>query len=83
VTAAETMSRELLTMTHRGETPPCATDPEPWVSEDRAERTQAVGLCQLCPLLGVCSDLAAEIRPSFGVWAAVDHSPRPLRGRTW
>jgi hypothetical protein len=85
MTAAEVMAGALLQLVEREQRPPCGdrSGSGRWTSEDRAERTQAVGLCQHCPLLDACHDLAAEIRPSFGVWAAHDFSPRPLRGRAW
>lgn len=58
---------------------PCQTEPgrDYWLSEDRDERQMAAGWCEPCPVFDLCGQ-AADIRGErFGVWAAVDRSPRP------
>jgi hypothetical protein len=44
------------------------------MSEDRDERAAAQA-CKSCPLLTPCAALAAEIKPSFGIWAGTDRTP--------
>jgi hypothetical protein len=82
VTAAETMARELIQLTDRREVPPCASGSDLWMSEDQGERAIAARRCTGCPLLTPCAALAAEFKPSFGVWAAVDRTKQqwPRRG---
>jgi Transcription factor WhiB len=75
MTAAEAMTRELLNLTHREQVPPCAHNPDAWVSEDKDQRATAARTCQTCPLLNPCADFAAELKPRFGVWAGVDRTP--------
>jgi Transcription factor WhiB len=82
VTAAETMGLALLELTSLDQRPPCAHSSDAWMSEDRDERAIAARRCAGCPVFKVCADLAAEIKPSFGVWGAKDHTPRPRRAKT-
>jgi Transcription factor WhiB len=73
-TAAEVMGSELIQLTDRRQVPPCASGGDLWMSESSDERAWAAHACTGCPLLTPCADLAAEIKPSFGVWAAVDRT---------
>jgi hypothetical protein len=79
MTAAETMGLALLELTSLDQRPPCAHSSDSWMSEDRDERERAARRCTGCPVLKVCADLAAELRPTFGVWAAKDWTPQPRR----
>jgi hypothetical protein len=76
VTAAEVMARELLDLTDRRQLPPCGHSGDQWLSESAEERAIACSCCSCCPLLNLCADLADEIKPSFGVWAGRDRTPR-------
>ncbi len=60
---------------------PCRRNPERWLSEDDAEKADAAAMCMSCPVLAECSDLAGELKPTFGVWAGRDMSLKPRRRR--
>lgn len=49
-----------------------------WISEERADREQAVARCADCPVLALCRTAGRFER--FGVWGGIDRSPRP-KGR--
>ncbi len=58
---------------------PCAEDlaTDLWFADTPAERAEAVTECDGCAVFAECAAAAAELWPRFGVWAAVDRSPRP------
>ena len=56
---------------------PCAgpwDGDSPWLSDDPDERRWAARLCADCPVLGECRR-AGELE-RWGVWGAVDRSPK-------
>ncbi|MGO1227809.1 MAG: WhiB family transcriptional regulator [Brachybacterium sp.] len=57
-----------------GEPPPCRLAPEPFTSDQAAERRRAAELCARCPLAALCRDYAAEAGEVWGVWGGVDRS---------
>lgn len=81
MTAAETMGVALIELTDHEQRPPCGDRSGAWTSEDKRERAWAARRCQPCPLLKACHDLAAELKPSFGVWSGVDWTRRITRER--
>lgn len=54
---------------------PCVVDPEPFTSDDRAERVEAAESCQWCPALEECRTYADAQGEKWHVWAGVDHTP--------
>ncbi len=76
-TAHETLALTLAQHAEAGRIPPCAGDPELWLSEDEADRTHAATRCaRSCPVVPECAAAAAPTRERFGVWAGVDLTPR-------
>jgi hypothetical protein len=76
----EAMNARLMELTqHDGQIPPCAHNPDAWLSEHPDQRRIAARACRYCPLIQTCAALADQIRPTFGVWAAVDRTPQPRR----
>ena len=61
-----------------GLTPPCLGRDE-WISEDDADRVQAVQACGWCVLLDDCAAVAGELRPVAGVWAGGDFTALDLQ----
>lgn len=57
-----------------GEPPPCRLVPEPFTSDQAAERRRAAELCARCPLAALCRSYAAEAGEVWGVWGGVDRS---------
>ena len=57
----------------RGITIPCVGGAL-WLSEDQAERSEAMRLCGGCLLTELCGDAADARSESFGVWAGKDYS---------
>lgn len=57
-----------------GEPPPCRLVPEPFTSDQYAERRRAAELCARCPLAGLCRTYAAEAGEVWGVWGGKDRS---------
>lgn len=64
----------LLAMAEDGLRPPCAADPQRWLSDDRAERASAAADCAACPVLAACRESGAD--EPCGVWGGVDRVPR-------
>jgi|GEM_PF-3570253 len=64
-----------------GVRPPCAPpwggEGSPWLSERPEIREWAAKQCTRCPALAECK--AAGRREEFGVWGAVDRTPRRRR----
>lgn len=80
-TAREHLDRALVDLAANGRRPLCGDyrgDDNPWLSDDHTQRAWAAQACQLCPLLDLCADAAAETGDRFGVWGGRDHSPRPM-----
>ena len=72
----------LLRLADAGRRPRCGEWAEVnlWLSEDPAERAQAVGRCAGCPVLLECDTAAVELRVTFGVWAGRDRAGKPAAG---
>lgn len=51
---------------------PCRAVPDPFTSDDAADRRAATELCGGCPLRDLCRDYAAEAGESWGVWGGRD-----------
>ena len=47
-----------------------------WLSEYPEDRTQAVRLCEGCPVIMECWSAAVARDERWGVWGGVDRSPR-------
>ena len=75
MSAAETMSAALRSMTYREQVPPCADGSDRWTSEDYTQRAETIPLCTGCDLLDLCAQYATELKASFGVWAGIDRTP--------
>jgi hypothetical protein len=58
---------------------PCGYAPEMWLSDHLGDRTKAARMCQPCPVLRHCRDLAAELQPQYGVYAGKDYTTTPGR----
>ena len=61
---------------------PCEVDPDTWFAEGnsieaRLDVEYATSVCERCPVLRACGELAAKIRPSHGVWAGRNWSKPP------
>lgn len=67
----------LLDMADEGRRPTCSTDPERWISDDRAERGAAARECAGCPVIEPCAASGAD--EPFGIWGGIDRTPRPGR----
>jgi hypothetical protein len=77
-TAAERLTKALIDAAARGERHHCS-DHETghmWLSEDEHERAQAARMCIGCPVQMECWAVARARRERFGVWGAVDFTPR-------
>lgn len=72
----------MLDVRDRGHSLPCRSDPDPFTSEDRAERDQAAAACAGCPLLVLCGLAAVASGERWHVWAGVDLTPRTGPGRS-
>ena len=59
----------------------CRADPEAWVGETAADRTEAASACACCHAADACSRFALANREANGVWAGTDYTPRPRRPR--
>lgn len=63
-----------------GGLPPCAADPEGWLSPAGVHGVaRAVDGCMGCRGLLACAAYARVVRPSVGVWAGEVVSPRGAR----
>lgn len=56
---------------------PCESDPDRWFVEPTTPAKRelvdfAIFECLSCPLLAECGELAAKLRPAYGVWAGKD-----------
>lgn len=72
-----TLNAALTNAVARGQFVPCAgpwDGDSPWLSDDPDERRWAARLCADCPVLGECRR-AGELE-RWGVWGAVDRSPK-------
>ena len=54
---------------------PCIGRPE-WLSDDIADRLEAVEACTRCPVLSACQRAAMAVSPTFGVWHGRDYTRR-------
>ncbi|HEY5180148.1 MAG TPA: WhiB family transcriptional regulator [Dermatophilaceae bacterium] len=81
MSAAETMSAALRSMTYREQVPPCADGSDRWTSEDYTQRAETIPLCVGCSLLARCAQYATELKASFGVWAGIDRTPTTRKGK--
>lgn len=70
------LNRLLAEAVDDGRTVPCVVDPDPYTSDDRAERTEAAAACSPCPVLVECGRFALANRERRWVWAGVDITPR-------
>lgn len=80
--ASRAMFAALDTLVNAGGRPPCWQRPHgprksPWLSEDPDERAHAATLCDPCPLLEPCFDLADAHAVQFGVFAGLDWTTDP------
>jgi Transcription factor WhiB len=76
--ASARFTKALIDLATRGLRTHCS-DPEThhlWLSEDRHERAQAARLCVGCPVQPECWSVAVTRREWFGVWGAVDFTPK-------
>ncbi len=55
---------------------PCSTDPDPFTSDDAAERREAAAACTACPALMACWTFADRQAETWGVWGGTDRAPR-------
>lgn len=78
-TARQRLTAALRDLAADGGRPPCWRDPEQWFHDSRGERARAAEECATCPVLEPCDDAANETREKWGVWAGVDHTPKPKR----
>lgn len=60
-----------------GRLTPCQSDPDPFGSDDRAERREAAKACGWCPLLEACAAFAEANDETSLVWAGVDRTKHP------
>ncbi|WP_366916021.1 WhiB family transcriptional regulator [uncultured Nocardioides sp.] len=60
-----------------GRLTPCQSDPDPFGSDDRAERREAAKACGWCPLLEVCAAYATEAGETNNVWGGQDRTRHP------
>lgn len=73
-----TLTRALMTLTERGQRPPCG-DPDDrhlWLSEDAADRALAAEWCTGCPITAACQAAAEANGEKFGVWGGRDRTPK-------
>lgn len=54
-------------------TPPCASDPDLWFSTNALKIARAIAICQTCPILDQCAQIAADTQETWGVWAGELH----------
>lgn len=50
------------------------SDPDTWFNPDT--ETQAIAVCESCPVIAACRDWAAAVRPAFGIWAGMTPQQR-------
>lgn len=77
------LTRSLIQAASRGLRPHCS-QPEThsyWTSEHEGERAHAALWCTGCPVWVECGEAAEANDERHGVWAGVDRSVRPGRGR--
>lgn len=79
-TASGRLTAALRDALDTGQIPPCARQPDLWVSESSADRAEAADRCQLqpCPLLDVCHAAAVEGGEAW-VWGGHDFGNLPTR----
>jgi len=76
--AADRLTKALTDAAARGLRHHCS-DPETghmWLSEHEDEREIAARLCLGCPVQPECWSVAVSRKERFGVWGAVDFTPR-------
>lgn len=61
---------------------PCELDPDGWFVEGTTDAKReridaAIRECLSCPVLAKCGELAAKVRPAYGVWAGKDWTKSP------
>ena len=58
----------------QGRLTPCQTDPDPFTSDDRDERSEAAQACRMCPLLTACATHADTSPEVWFVWGGIDRT---------
>lgn len=76
VTAWTNLGAVLTDLRASGASVPCWVDPDPFTSEDPAERREAATACQWCPALPACRLFAATNGETAHVWAGIDRTPK-------
>jgi len=79
MTAAEQLTRAMVSLAAQGRRPRCGEPGghELWCSDDADDRAQAASWCNGCPVLAECAAAANEQGERFGVWAGRDRTPPP------
>ncbi|MEP7738116.1 WhiB family transcriptional regulator [Nocardioides sp. 31GB23] len=75
-TAWLALHHQLDVLAQAGRPTPCQVDPDPFTSDERAERQEAALACQPCPARGLCLDYANASAESWHVWGGIDRAPR-------
>ena len=78
MTAVERLALALDDLETAGRRWPCRGRDE-WISESHRARTAAAELCDGCPVIDPCAQMALETRTTFGVWAGRDLTPTPRK----
>lgn len=79
MTAAEQLTRALVSLATEGRRPRCgeAGSHEMWLSDDATDRAQAASWCVGCPVLVECGAAADEHGERFGVFGGRDRTAAP------
>ncbi len=77
MTAAERLTRRLVTLAAQGRRPRCgeAGSHGLWLSDDADDRAQAASWCTGCPVMDECAAAADEHGERFGVFRGTDRTP--------
>lgn len=62
-----------------GRRTPCEVDPDPFTSENKADRAEAAEACQWCPVRVRCLRMAVANGEKAHVWAGHDFNTKPGR----
>ena len=76
--AHQALNTALATAADRNKFIPCASwgdENNPWLSDSADDRDWAADRCRHCPVITECA--AAGQLEAWGVWGAVDRTPRP------
>lgn len=81
MTAHEALLHALGDLERAGQSWPCrSSDSDLWISDRAEEREAAAYRCAPCPVLTLCSDAAAELKATAGVWAGIPRGQSAQRG---